>query len=153
APDVRRNPYPIYARLRDAPVQQVEPGGVWAVSRHEDVEHALKNPQVFSSAGFEAFLKTSWLPHNPLGDSMITKDGPAHAKLRAQVSRVFAPRAIARLEPRIRAIASELAGRLATLGEANFVDEFAVPFTGRVIVEILGVNPALTGEIQEWTRH
>ena len=106
APDVRRNPYPIYARLRDAPVQQVEPGGLWAVSRHEDVERVLKNPQVFSSAGFEALLEPSWLPHNPLADSMLAKDGPAHARLRAQVSRVFAPRAIARLEPRVRAIAA-----------------------------------------------
>ena len=153
APEVRRNPYPTYARLRDAPVQQVEPGGFWAVSRHEDVAHVLKNPQVFSSAGFEALLKPSWLPQNPLADSILTKDGPAHAKLRALVRDVFAPRAIARLEPRVRAIAAELAGRLATLGEANFVDEFAVPFTGRVIVEILGVDPALTGEFQEWTRH
>jgi cytochrome P450 len=153
APDVRRDPYPIYARLRDAPVQQVEPGGFWAVSRHEDVEHVLKNPQVFSSAGFEALLKPSWLSHNPLADSILTKDGPAHAKLRALVSRAFAPRAIARLEPRVRVIAAELAGRLVTLGEADFVREFAVPFTGRVIVEILGVDPALTGELKEWTRH
>ncbi len=98
APDVRRNPYPIYARLRDAPVQQVEPGGFWAVSRHEDAEHVLKNPEVFSSAGFEALLKPSWLPHNPVADSILTKDGPAHAKLRAVVSRVFAPRAVARLD-------------------------------------------------------
>lgn len=153
APDVRRNPYPTYARLRDAPVQQVEPGGFWAVSRHEDVEHVLKNPQVFSSAGFGALLKPSWLPHNPIADSMLTKDGPGHAKLRALVSRVFAPRAIARLEPRVRAIAAELCDRLATLGEADFVDAFAVPFTGRVIAEILGVDPVLTGEFQEWTRH
>ena len=54
-PEVRANPYPVYAELRrNHPVCQVEPGGIWAVSRYEDVAFVLKNPQLFSSAGFQA---------------------------------------------------------------------------------------------------
>ena len=98
APEVRSDPYPTYARLRrDAPVQQVEPMGLWAVSRYQDVEYVLKNPQVFSSSGFEALLKSQWLPNNPLGDSIAAKDGSGHAKLRALQSKAFSPSAIARI--------------------------------------------------------
>src|SRR5690242_18754896 len=52
APHVRADPYPHYAELRQsAPVCQVDPGGVWAVSRYADVIHVLKNPLLFSSKG------------------------------------------------------------------------------------------------------
>jgi len=154
APEVRSDPYPTYARLRrDAPVQQVEPMGLWAVSRYKDVEYVLKNPQVFSSSGFEALFKPAWLPHNPLGDSMSVKDGLSHAKLRALQSHAFTPRAIARLEVHIRAIAADLTDRLNTLGEADFVADFCGPMSGRVIAEVLGIDPALHREFKRWTAH
>lgn len=154
APEVRSDPYPTYARLRrDAPVQQVEPMGLWAVSRYEDVEYVLKNPQIFSSSGFEALLKPTWLPHNPLGDSILAKDGADHAKLRALLSRAFTPRAIARLEVRIREIVADLADSLSTLGEIDFVAEFCGPLPGRVIAEILGIDPALHREFKRWVAH
>ena len=154
APEVRSDPYPTYARLRrDAPVQQVEPMGLWAVSRYQDVEYVLKNPQLFSSAGFEALLKPAWLPHNPLGDSILTKDGPGHTKLRALLSHAFNPRAVARLEVRIREIAAELAERLNTLGDADVVAEFCSPLPGRVIAEILGIDATLHREFKRWIGH
>lgn len=154
APEVRSDPYPTYARLRrDAPVQQVEPMGMWAVSRYQDVEYVLKNPQVFSSSAFEALFKPDWLPHNPLGDSLVTKDGPGHAKLRALLSSAFTPRAIARLEVRIREFTADLAERLSTLGEVDFVADFCSPLPGRVTAEILGIDPALHHKFRRWIGH
>lgn len=152
-PDVRRDPYPTYETLRDAPPQQVEPGGLWAISRHEDVLFALKHPELFSSAGFEALYKPSWLPHNPLADSLFTKDGHGHARLRALVQRAFSPRSTARLEPRIRAIAAECAEDLRGCAECDYVERFAVAFPARVIAELLGVDPALHRRFREWTDH
>jgi cytochrome P450 len=154
APEVRRDPYPTYARLRrDAPVQQVEPMGLWAVSRAQDVEYVLKNSQVFSSSGFETLFKPAWLPHNPLGDSLVTKDGPGHAKLRALLSSAFTPRAIARLEVRIREFTADLADRLSALGEMDFVAEFCSPLPGRVTAEILGIDPATHHKFRRWIGH
>ena len=154
APDVRANPYPDYARMRrEGPVQQVEPGGFWAVSRAEDIEHVLKHPQIFSSAGFEPIFKPAWLGHNPLGDSMVTKDGPAHTKLRALVSRAFTPRAMARLEPRVRALCVEVADRLAALQEGDFVDELCARLPALVIADILGLDRKLTSELKRWIGH
>ena len=44
-PSVRSNPFPAYERLRNEPLQQIQPGGYWAISRHEDAEYVLKNPR------------------------------------------------------------------------------------------------------------
>jgi cytochrome P450 len=153
-PDVRANPYPSYVRMRlEGPVQQVEPGGFWAVSRAEDVEFVLKNPQIFSSSGFEPIFKPDWLPHNPLGDSMVAKDGPAHAKLRALVNAAFTPRALARLEPRIRAACAEVADHLAVIREGDFVDELGARLPGLVIADILGIDRELQGKFRRWVGH
>lgn len=153
APDVRSNPYPSYARLRlGGPVQQVQPGGFWAVSRVQDVEYVLKNPQLFTS-GFEPVFKPAWLPHNPLGDSLVTKDGPGHAKLRALVSRAFTPRAIARLEPRIRAVCVEVAEHLAAVQEGDFIEELCAPLPARVIADIVGLDRGLHREFRRWVGH
>lgn len=150
-PDMRANPYPRYARMRlDGPVQQVQPGGFWAVTRAEDVEFVLKNPQIFSSAGFESLFKPAWLPHNPIGDSMVSKDGPAHAKLRALLSSAFTPRALARLEPQIRAICAEVAEHLAVLREGDFVEELCARVPGLVIADILGLDRKLHTEFRRW---
>jgi|HubBroStandDraft_6_1064221.scaffolds.fasta_scaffold97400_2 cytochrome P450 len=153
AREVRGDPFPTYARLRSAPVQRVEPMGIWAVSRHEDVEHVLKNPETFSSAGFGAVLKPAWLGHNPMADSLATMDGLGHAKLRAILSRAFTPRGVARFEPRIRAIAAELAERLRARGECDFVAELAAPLAGRVIAEAVGIDPALSVHFRRWVGH
>src|SRR5690606_32834418 len=88
-PDVRANPYPLYARLRRESVCQVDPGGVWALARHDDILFALKRPDLFSSAAFQVLLKPPWLGHNPLGVSILAMDAPGHTKLRALINRGF----------------------------------------------------------------
>ena len=72
APAFRADPYPHYAELRrEAPVCQVEPGGMWAVSRYEDVLFVLKSPELFSSHGFKAAWQPPWVGYNPLANSML----------------------------------------------------------------------------------
>lgn len=150
APSVRQSPYAAYAALRSGPVRPIDPGGLWAVSRYDDVEYVFKHPELFSSAAFAAFFNATWLPDNPVGRSMIVKDGQGHGKLRALVNAAFTARSVGRLEGRIRAIAAELAEALATKGEADFVDAFAAPYPARIIAEILGVDPALHTRFKRW---
>jgi hypothetical protein len=150
-PEIRKNPYPLYAELRRSnPVCQVDPGGMWAVTRYEDVQHVLKTPELFSSAGFATLWRPPWLGHNPVAESMVTKDAPAHTKLRAIVSRAFTQRTIAAMEPRIATIAAEQADRLRELGEADFIADFAAPFPARIIGEILGLDPAHHVSFARW---
>ncbi|RKH08518.1 cytochrome P450 [Corallococcus sp. CA053C] len=152
APEVRANPYPVYAELRrTAPVCQVEPGGLWALTRFEDVSAAFKNPQVFSSAGVRTTTAPPWLGHNPFSESMIVMDPPHHMRLRTLVSRAWTPVAVSRMEPRIRSFAQLLAERLHPEREVDFVDAFAMPLPASVIGELFALDPQMTARYKRWS--
>ena len=51
APEVRANPYPVYASLRRTGPCQVAPGGMWAISRHADVIAVLADEDVEPTDG------------------------------------------------------------------------------------------------------
>ncbi len=113
APEFVANPYPVFADMRrDAPVCQVEPGGVWAVTRYADVMSVLKNPQLFSSEGLARSMEPAWLGYNPVARSMLVMDPPRHGRTRGLISRAFTPTTIARLEPFLRTTAERLVDEL-----------------------------------------
>jgi len=151
APATRANPYPMYAEMRrNGSLCRIEPDGVWAVSRYEDVQFVLKNTQIFSSEGFRRALRPDWLHRNPLADSMLVMDPPTHTSLRATMSRAFSPRVISELEPHIRATCERLAGSLDGRDEADFVADFAMPLAASVIGDLLGLDPDLHHEFSRW---
>lgn len=150
-PEVRANPYPIYAELRrKSPVCEVDPGGVWAVARYSDVQFVLKNPELFSSAGFQSYLKPAWVEHNPIASSILVMDAPAHGKYRGLVSRAFTTRLLASMEVRVRAVADQLADRLLARGEVDFMAEFATPLPAAIIGELLGIETSQHGNFKRW---
>lgn len=150
-PAFRANPYPFYAAMRRTqPLCQVEPAGLWAVSRHPDVSFVLKHPELFSSQGFRAAWEPAWLGYNPVARSILAMDGAPHAKLRALVTRAFGARALARLEPRIRELAGWLAEQAARAGEVEFISAFALPLPAFVIADLLGLPRALWTRFKQW---
>ncbi|MDC3959883.1 cytochrome P450 [Polyangium jinanense] len=149
SPSFRADPYPRYAAMRrSSPVCQVDPGGMWAVSRWEDVLFVLKHPGIFSSQGFKAAWEPPWVGYNPLAHSMLALDPPAHTRLRGLVARAFGAGTASRLAPKVERLAEELASRL--VGEIDFVDAFANPLPAFVIGEILGLDPALHVHFRRW---
>lgn len=149
SPSVRADPYPHYAAMRrSSPVCQVDPGGMWAVSRWDDVLFVLKNPALFSSQGFKAVLEPPWTGYNPIGHSMLALDPPMHTRLRGLVSRAFGASTTSRLAPRVERRAEELSEAIA--GEVDFVEAFATPLPAFVIGEILGLDPALHVHFKRW---
>jgi cytochrome P450 len=150
-PEVQANPYPYYAALRrDNPVAWLEPLQCWAVSRYDDVDYALRNPQIFSSA--------RWLGQS-IGDLspapevswMIETDPPDHSRLRKLVNKGFTPRMVSRLEPRIRAIAKQLLGNVGIQSEMDFVREYSGALPVIVIAEMLGVEPERRLDFKRWS--
>ncbi|WP_410639658.1 cytochrome P450 [Amycolatopsis sp. lyj-346] len=108
---------------------------VWNVYRHADALRILNEPATFSSAVQRKI---------PIDDrvnegNLLRMDGVPHAKLRKIVSRVFTPKVVAGLEPRITELTNEL---LATVGERDrfeLVEQLAYPLPVIVIAELLGV--------------
>ncbi|AUX42857.1 cytochrome P450 [Sorangium cellulosum] len=152
APEVRANPYPYYAELRrSAPVCQVDPGGIWAVSRYDDVALVLKNAELFSAKGGRIALLPPWLDRNPMVDSILLMDPPEHTKARAIVSRAFSTRVIPRIEPLLRAAGRGFVERLTPGCELDFCAELAVPIPATAIADLLGLDPALRAHFKRWT--
>jgi cytochrome P450 len=150
-PEHLKNPYEGYARLRqDSPVQEIAPGGIFAVRGADDVAHVLRHPEIYSSQGFAAALNPEWLPYpNPLRIGMITKDGAEHTRLRTLVNRAFLPKRVAEFEPRVRAIAADLAVQLAG-GDVDFVAAYASQLPSRVIAEVVGLDEGGHESLERW---
>lgn len=146
SPDVRTNPAPHYARLREQePVGRCEARGFWIISRHSDAVSVLSNPADFSSAKGVGPDKAPGVP------MMLTRDPPDHTRLRSIVSKAFTPRMIAGLEPRIRAVADHLIDRATERRSFDWVSAVARPLPLVVIAEILGVDTGRCDDIKRWS--
>ena len=153
-PEVRANPYPIYAELRrNAPVSQVDPGGMWAVSRHDDVLYVLKNPQLFASEGFRQAYRPAWISNYPLADSALVMDPPRHTRLRALINRAFGVSVITRIDPFVRQLATRLVAAIPEGRSVDFVEHFATPMPMGVIGELLGLSPEVHPRLMHWAEH
>ncbi|WP_224361539.1 cytochrome P450 [Hyalangium versicolor] len=155
APEVRADPYTLYAELRKRePVCQVDPGNRWIVTRHEDVMKVLKNPQLFSATAIGKSVQPPWLGrNNPFADSMFVMDPPNHGRLRTLVSKAFGPGSIAKLEPRIRAHAQRLAAELPLGQPVDFVESFALQLPAVVLAELMGLDVSLHSHFKRWSDH
>jgi len=136
--DVRRDPYPVYDRLRAvAPVLPFGPA--WVLLDHASVSRALREPEVFGS---EVVPPTGKAP-----DWLIFTDPPRHGRQRALIAKAFTPRSVAQLEPRIREVARELIGGRT---EIELVGDLATPLPMLVIAAMLGIPAADRERFVRW---
>ncbi len=151
SPELKANPYPVYAEMRrSTPVCQVDPGGIWAVSRYDDVMYALKNPQLFSSDGFRQMSNPPWVGRNPLAESIIGMDPPRHGRLRALINRAFSGAALVRLEPRVRAFSEQVVAELPLGQPVDIVPPYAVRIPASVLGLLMEMDPALYLRLKQW---
>jgi cytochrome P450 len=151
APEVRANPYPHYAELRRiSPVCQVDPGGLWAVTRYDDALTVLKNPQLFSSEGMRRATCPPWLEDAPFAHSMVVQDPPAHGRLRALVNRAFGAAALSRLEPWVRQLSESLVAALPAEQPLDLIEAFTRPLPASVIGQLLGLDDSLRPLFRRW---
>jgi cytochrome P450 len=145
--DVRRNPYPLYNRLRAAgwPVMRDPNSGMTLAFSYDVVKRVLLDPERFSSAA-------SLDGERPL-DWLIFKDPPRHTKLRAIIGRAFTPRSLASLEPRIAELSSGLLDAVIErgTGRMDVAADFAVPLPIMVIAEMIGIPLEDRPRFKKWS--
>jgi cholest-4-en-3-one 26-monooxygenase len=113
--------------------------GFWAVTRHEDVAHVSRHPEIFSSARRLSLFGEVPEDHIELQRlMMLNMDPPQHTRQRAFVNRGFTPRMIGRLEQHITEICQSLLDDVSTRSRADFVTEIAAPLPLWVICELVG---------------
>ena len=138
-PEFNRHPQSGYRRLRDSGPVMTLPGMIPSranadahlVGRHADVVTVLRNPDIFSSR-FDAVHIGQVRPLIPL-----QVDPPDHAKYRKLLDPLFAPRRIALLEDRTRALVSDLVATVADTGGCNFHAAVSEPLPSTVFLELL----------------
>ena len=154
-----RNPAAAIARLRESgPVVQIKfpiIGKVWITTTQELAGRVLKDTETFTlrKDGAVAGLRW-WMPGviRAVADNMLTMDEPDHTRLRSIVDEAFRRRAILDMEPRILAIADELAAELFAAGSpADLVERYARRLPLSVICELLGLPQADRPKFMAWT--
>jgi cytochrome P450 len=119
-------------------------GRVWMATTQETAARVLKDGRAFTlrkDDGTVAGLRW-WMPRifRVFANSMLNMDEPDHARLRGLVDEAFRRRAALDMEPRIRAIAGDLADDLFAQGSpADLVTRYARLLPLSVICELLGL--------------
>jgi cytochrome P450 len=131
-PELAAAPQASYRAMQEhAPVLRVD--GMVMISRHEDVMHALRHPDLFSS-NMDAIDIGNIRPLIPL-----QIDPPDHVKFRRLLDPLFAPKEVAKLEPEVRRLVNELIDEFEASGACEFSDQFAIPLPCTVFLALLGL--------------
>ncbi len=156
--DFFRDPAAVIEKLRArGPVVEAKlpiVGKLWMTTTYEAAARVLKDSETFTlrNEGGVAGLRW-WMPGivRAVADNMLTMDEPDHTRLRGIVDEAFRRRAILDLEPRILAIADELAGALFADGSpADLVERYARRLPLSVICELLGLPLSDRPKFMAW---
>lgn len=139
---INADPYPTYARLREeAPIYHNDRYDFWALSRHEDVQKALVNWQVFTSTRSDILDIMKADIYLPDGVVMF-EDPPVHTTHRGLLSRVFTPKRMAQLEDQVRDFCIRCLDPLVGTDRFDIITELATMLPMRVIGMLLGIPEA-----------
>jgi cytochrome P450 len=155
----RADPYPIYDRIRSrGPISR---GELTYVAPSHEAASAVLRSEVFrvglDLASVPWFMRRVLVrggdgrvvgPNDP--PSLLAVNPPEHSRYRRQVAKVFTPRAIAALEPRVRQVAAELLDELAGQDVVDLVETYAALLPVTVISEILGIPVSARAQFLEW---
>jgi cytochrome P450 family 142 subfamily A polypeptide 1 len=126
------------------PVYRDEQNGLWAVTRHHDIQDVEARSNVFvSGRGYRSF----WSPDET---NMIALDDPAHADQRRLVSRRFTPRAVREQEPWLRATTRELVDAFVDDGSVEVIDALAGQLPTRLTARLLGWPEDRWPDVKSW---
>ena len=133
------DPYPVWKRLRDeAPLYYNEKYEFYAVSRFVDVEKALIDWNTYRSGRGSVLEIIKAGIEIPPG-SILFEDPPTHDEHRALLSRVFTPKRMAAIEPKIRQFCAETLDPLVGTGRFDFVRDLGAYMPMRTIGMLLGI--------------
>ena len=137
--DIDADPYPIWRRMREEqPLYYNERYDFYALSRFDDVERGLVDWRTYSSAqGTLLELIRSDIEIPP--GSMIFEDPPHHDLHRGLLSRVFTPRKMNAVEPKVREFCARSLDPLVGSGGFDFIHDLGAQMPMRTIGMLLGI--------------
>jgi cytochrome P450 len=156
---VRRDPFPIYARLQDEdPVHWSPLLRTWIVTRYDDVRDIALSADLSPNRlkPFYASLKDE--RRDLLAEVMrylslwlVFRDPPEHTRLRRLLNGVINPKLVSAMRPGIRRVVEEVLDRATGRTELDFASEVAALIPAWVILDMLGIPRERFDEIKVWS--
>ncbi len=148
-------PFGWYRKQRHrAPVQFDPDRGVWDVFGYDETKEIFHSPSTFKRPNLSPHAGSAVDADDPLqylGDAMVWSDGTGHDTTKQNMFSQFTPRTLESIEPTIRRIArAEIRDRFRSGELFDFANEYAVPVTLKVPMELLGVPESDYDRILEW---
>jgi cytochrome P450 len=152
-----QNPYEAYAFMHGASnVFFWEEFGFWCFGGFDDVNRLLRDRRFGrqNPAGGSRSIgqdRTHLSAFDGIeANSMLELEPPVHTRLRTLVNRAFVSRQVARLQPRVEALANELIDRFVP-GQVDLLPAFASPLPITIIAEMLGVPVEMGPQLLDWS--
>ena len=157
-------PHDVFTRLRreapvwwQAPTEHTPDGlGFWVISRHRDVFAVAADAATFSSErGPDQDGGGTLIQDLPYGFApgvlLNMMDDPRHHRIRKLVTPSVAPRALARLEPELRARTASILDAAAEKGTCDFLVDVAAELPLQATAQLLGVPQRDRHDLFAWS--
>ena len=137
--DIDTDPYPAWKRLRDeAPLYYNERYDFYALSRYDDVERCSVDWRTYiSGKGSVLEIIKSGIEMPP--GNILFEDPPAHDMHRSLLSRVFTPKRIADIEPKVREFCARTLDPYVGSERFDFILDLGAQMPMRTIGMLLGI--------------
>jgi cytochrome P450 len=157
------DPYAQYQLVREQDPVHLSPLGIWALFRYEDIYRVLRDPSLsVEERNLSERFRTDDEELQAMFDerrdggthTMLNLDPPDHHRLRRLVSKVFTPRMIEALHPRVEELVDEslIAVEARGTGEMDLIGDLAFPLPFVVISEMLGLPEGRDrSQLREWS--
>jgi len=137
--EIDKDPHPVWRRMRDeAPLWFNERHGFFALSRFDDVEKGLVDWDTYRSGKGSTLEMIKAGIEMPPG-MILMEDPPLHDAHRGLMSRVFTPKKMNALEPKVREFCARSLDPLVGAGRFDFIADLGAQMPMRTIGMLLGI--------------
>ena len=137
--EIDTDPYPVWKRMREeAPLYYNDKHDFYALSRYDDVAPALIDWETYRS-GKGSILELIKLDMDIPPGVILFEDPPVHDLHRGILSRVFTPRKMLALEPKIREFTVRCLDPLVGAGGFDLIEKLGAEMPMRTIGFLLGI--------------
>lgn len=156
-PDVRRNPFPLYARLQDHdPVHWSPALRAWVLTRYEDVRQMMLADTLSPDRLRPFYAQLQGERRELLSEVMrylslwlVFRDPPEHTRLRRLVGTVFNLKALESMDGPVIRVVDHLLDQLPTDRPIDWARDVAMPLPAYVIMDMLKIPYAAYPELKE----
>ena len=159
APEVRRNPFPVYSQLQDDdPVHWSESLRSWVLTRYDDVRQVAMSDVMSPDRLRPFYAQLKGERREILAEVMrylslwmVFRDPPEHTRLRRLVGTAFTPRSIDALAEPVGRVVDQLLDALPRNQSVDWAQQVAMPLPAYVILDLLGIPHQSYADLKAWS--